>query len=74
MGDMTDNVKLSDVTFCVWAGQLSQYSDWLRAGRSRDRIPVGAKLSAPVQTPLQPTQPPVQWVPGLPRGERAAGA
>ena len=30
--------------------QLSQYRDSLRAGGSGDRIPVGARFSAPVQT------------------------
>jgi hypothetical protein len=29
---------------------LSITSDWLRAGRPRDRIPLGARFSAPVHT------------------------
>jgi hypothetical protein len=39
-----------DYTKVLGPGQLSLYSDSLRAGRSWDRIPVGARYSAPVQT------------------------
>ena len=38
------------------------YSDSLQAGRSGDRIPVRNGRCLPY---LGPTQPPVQWVPGL---------
>ena len=31
-------------------GYLSRYSDKLRTGRSRDRIPMEARFSAPLQT------------------------
>jgi hypothetical protein len=40
----------------------------LRAGRSGIESRWGARISAPVQTCLRLTQPPVQWVPGLFRG------
>ena len=53
----------------VRAGLRSRYRDWLRAGRSGDRIPVGARYSALIHTALGPTQPSVQSVPGLSWGK-----
>jgi hypothetical protein len=43
-------ILLDYVCIVLWAGWCSRYSDWLRAGRSGNRIPVGARFSAPVQT------------------------
>jgi len=49
----------------VGRGYLSRCYESLRAWRSRDRIPVGARFSASVQTCPGAPQPPTQWVPGL---------
>ena len=51
-------------------GWRRRYSDSLLAGRSVDRIPAGARFSAPIQ---RLTQPPVQWVPGLSGGKGGRG-
>jgi len=46
----TSHIQLQLTTRIMWAGYLSRYSDWLRAGRSDHQIPVGARISAHVQT------------------------
>jgi hypothetical protein len=39
-----------------------------------DRNPLGTRFSAPVQTGLRPSQPPLKWVTGFFPGGKAAGA
>jgi hypothetical protein len=52
----TDNINLHVLRFIEhqmmerWARKFHRYSDWLRAERFRDRIPLGARFTAPVQT------------------------
>jgi len=43
---------------------VGRYSDLLRVGRSEDRIPVGTRFSAPVQTGPGAPIASIQWVPG----------
>jgi hypothetical protein len=52
----------------------SPYSGSLRTGRSGVRIPLKAILSQPSRPALRSTKPPVQGVPALFSGDKAAGA
>jgi hypothetical protein len=51
-----------------------RYSDWLRAGRSEDRIPVGRHFPHASRPALRTNQPPVQLVPSLFPRHKTAGA
>jgi hypothetical protein len=72
---LTNNCKFYLYTFSICGpGYLSHYSDWLRAGRSEDRIPVGARFSAPVHNGPLGYNLLIQCVPGPFSGGKAAGA
>ena len=75
-GDFPKSFPLLNAAFtsvvCM-LGRLSQCSDSLRAGRSGDRMPVGAIFSAPVQTGPEAHQPLVKWVRGISRGKVRPG-
>jgi hypothetical protein len=71
----------SHIKFHLKPGQLSRYSDWLRAGRPRDQSwgPGRGKfflLSMSSKPVLGPTQPAIQWLqralPGVKQPRREA--
>jgi hypothetical protein len=47
---MTKNIYRTYNFLLHGPGSVAGYSEWLRAGRSEDRIPVRARFSAPIQT------------------------
>jgi len=61
-------MKGHDIIF-MWSnvrngsGKRTRYSDVLRAGGYKDRIPVKATVSPPSKATVRSTQPSVQWVP-----------
>jgi hypothetical protein len=68
-----DNPSSIESLFCGPV-ELSQFNDSLRAGRYEDRIPIGERFPAPVQTGPGTHPASVQWVPGLCPGGKASEA
>jgi hypothetical protein len=68
------NTHMQNATIETGPVQLSRYSDWLRAGRSGDRIPVGGRdfphLSRPA---MGPTKLHVQGYRRFPGGKERRG-
>ena len=65
MFNMQFSIFLNQQDFSRGPEKLSRYSDSLRAGRSEDRIPVGARLPHTPRPAVGPTQRPIKLVPGL---------
>jgi len=61
-------IPLRDIIYlykCYGRAGIAQYSDSLRAGRSGIESRLGRYFPHPSRPALGPTQPPIQWVPGL---------
>ena len=63
-------LEITAIHCIMWAGYISWYSDWLRAGRYRDRIPVGTRFTVLFRPALSSIQPPVKFVPDISRVEK----
>jgi hypothetical protein len=70
LSTIRDCLRIFTATLHIWWTGTAQYSDWLRAGRSGDRIPVVRVFPHPPTTGLGPIQLTVQWVPGISRPGR----
>jgi hypothetical protein len=73
----TNDADISNVVHVGGPGELSRYSDSLRVGLCGDRIPVGVRFSAPVQTDPGAHPPSCTMgtgpFPGVKRPERGVG-
>jgi hypothetical protein len=74
LSTMRDCLHIFTATLHIWWAGTAQYSDWLRAGRSGDRISVGQVFPHPSSLGLGPIQLTVQWVPGFFSRDKPAGA